>query len=256
MNTFIESNKGKHFTLSDRISIEAGIEKGWSFKKIADELGKSPSSVSREVRRHLIFSPHYYDYRSRRKTECIYFSSCSKQGVCGNLSCSSLCSKCRSRKCASFCPSFTTAKCELLKKPPYVCNACPKLRRCSHDFFFYRAKHSHDTSLELRSSSRSGINLSPEELDQLDRLVSPLIKKASRFLISFFLIWKIFPAVSVLFIPTWISNIFLLSTLIFPEKSATKNVKRNSLIHRFPDIERTVLTEISWIFLLLPPILQ
>ena len=32
MNTFIESNKGKHFTLSDRISIEAGIEKGWSFK--------------------------------------------------------------------------------------------------------------------------------------------------------------------------------------------------------------------------------
>ena len=55
MNTFIESNKGKHFTLSDRISIEAGIEKGWSFKKIADELGKSPSSVSREVRRHLIF---------------------------------------------------------------------------------------------------------------------------------------------------------------------------------------------------------
>ena len=48
MNTFIESNKGKHFTLSDRISIEAGIEKGWSFKKIADELGKSPSSVFRE----------------------------------------------------------------------------------------------------------------------------------------------------------------------------------------------------------------
>ena len=120
MNTFFESNKGKHFTLSDRISIEAGIEKGWSFKKIADELGKSPSSVSREVRRHLIFSPHYYDDHSRRKTECIYFSSCSKQGVCGNLSCSSLCSKCRSRKCASFCPSFTTAKCEFLKKPPYV----------------------------------------------------------------------------------------------------------------------------------------
>ena len=116
---FIESNKGKHFTLSDRISIEAGIEKGWSFKKIADELGKSPSSVSREVRRHLIFSLHYYDDRSRRKTECIYFSSCSKQGVCGNLSCSSLCSKCRSRKCASFCPSFTTAKCETGKKPPF-----------------------------------------------------------------------------------------------------------------------------------------
>ena len=51
MNTFIElSNKGKHFTqFSYRISIEAGIKKGWSFKKIADELGKSPSSGLREV---------------------------------------------------------------------------------------------------------------------------------------------------------------------------------------------------------------
>lgn len=161
MNTFIESNKGKHFTLSDRISIEAGIEKGWSFKKIADELGKSPSSVSREVRRHLIFSPHYYD-----------------------------------------------------------------------DFFFYRAKHSHDTSLELRSSSRSGINLSPKELDQLDRLVSPLIKKGQPLSHIFLSHMEDIPCCHVLFIPTWISNIFLLSTLIFPEKSATKNAKRNILIHQ------------------------
>ena len=33
MNTFIESNKGKHFTLSDRISIEAGIEKRMELQK-------------------------------------------------------------------------------------------------------------------------------------------------------------------------------------------------------------------------------
>lgn len=177
MNTFNESTKGRHFTLSDRIAIEAGIEKGWSFKKIASELGKSPSSVSREVRRHLIISPHYYDNRSRKKTECVHFSSCSKQGLCGNPSCHSVCSRCRSQKCASFCPSFVTAKCELLEKPPYVCNSCPKLRRCSHDFYFYRANYSHDTYTELRSSSRAGINLSPEELHQLDTLISPLIRK-------------------------------------------------------------------------------
>ena len=51
MNTFIKSNKGKHFTLSDRISIEAGIEKGWSFKKIADELGKSQTGRAQETGR-------------------------------------------------------------------------------------------------------------------------------------------------------------------------------------------------------------
>lgn len=119
MNTFIESNKGKHFTLSDRISIEAGIEKGWSFKKIADELGKSPSSISREVRRHLIFSPHYYDDRSRRKTECIIFLPAPNRASAVIFPAPLFALRCRSRKCASFCPSFTTAKCELLKKPPY-----------------------------------------------------------------------------------------------------------------------------------------
>ena len=48
MNTFIESNKGKHFTLSDRISIEAGIEKGWSFKKIADERSANKEAIIEE----------------------------------------------------------------------------------------------------------------------------------------------------------------------------------------------------------------
>ena len=119
MNIFIESNKGKHFTLSDRISIEAGIEKGWSFKKIADELGKSPSSISREVRRHLIFSPHYYDDRSRRKTECIIFLPAPNRASAVIFPAPLFALRCRSRKCASFCPSFTTVKCELLKKPPF-----------------------------------------------------------------------------------------------------------------------------------------
>ncbi len=46
-------SNGKHLTLSDRISIEAGLKEGLSFKCIAAELGKDPSTISKEVRAHI-----------------------------------------------------------------------------------------------------------------------------------------------------------------------------------------------------------
>lgn len=175
--TTLSNCNGKHLTLSDRIAIETGIENGDSFTKIAKRLGKSPSSISREVRRHLFLVPHYYNENSRRKSECIHFNGCQIKGVCGNTACPSICSKCRSKRCAGFCSAFETQKCSQLLKPPYVCNKCPHLRRCSHDFYFYRAKYADDTYQELKTSSRNGINQSPESLEQLDRLVSPLVKQ-------------------------------------------------------------------------------
>ena len=63
------------------------------------------------------------------------------------------------------------------KKPPYVCNNCNQIRTCSHDFYFYRAHYAHDLYNEIKVSSRSGINQTPESLEQLDQLVSPFLLK-------------------------------------------------------------------------------
>ena len=46
------SGKNKHLTLNDRISIAEYLAKGLSFKEIALALGKSPSTISREIKRH------------------------------------------------------------------------------------------------------------------------------------------------------------------------------------------------------------
>lgn len=40
----------KHLTLSDRIRIETMLEQGKSFSQIAKELGKYPTTISREIR--------------------------------------------------------------------------------------------------------------------------------------------------------------------------------------------------------------
>ena len=167
----------KHLSLSERIRIEALLQDGKSFSQIAKELGRYPSTISREVRSHRYPVPHYTDEKSRKRSECDHFDSCSITSLCGNPHCTSFCSKCRSRRCSLYCTDFTPKMCRLLKSPPYVCNSCPKIRSCSHDFFFYRAKYADDSYHAVKSSSRSGINQSPESLEQLDRLISPLLKQ-------------------------------------------------------------------------------
>ena len=43
----------KHIDLSGRIRIEQGLNNGESFRSIARDLNKDPSTISKEVRRHL-----------------------------------------------------------------------------------------------------------------------------------------------------------------------------------------------------------
>ncbi len=43
----------KHFTYDDRLLIQRGLTLGWSFSRIAAEIGKDRTSISREIRAHL-----------------------------------------------------------------------------------------------------------------------------------------------------------------------------------------------------------
>ena len=167
----------KHLTLADRAAIEHGIQIGENFTQIAQRLNKDSSTISKEIRRHLIHVPHYQDDLQKKRSECQFFHFCEKRNVCGSLSCQSLCFKCRSKRCAVYCRDFTPILCDRLKKPPYVCNNCKQIRTCSHDFYFYRAHYAHDLYNEIKVSSRSGINQTPESLEQPDQLVSPFLLK-------------------------------------------------------------------------------
>lgn len=48
--------KHKHLTFSDRMDIQLGISKQHSFRDIAATIGKDPSTVSKEIRKHLTYS--------------------------------------------------------------------------------------------------------------------------------------------------------------------------------------------------------
>ena len=54
--------KNTHLTLDERIEIEGSLNERKSFKTIARNLGKDPTTISKEVRNHLIPErPHLYN---------------------------------------------------------------------------------------------------------------------------------------------------------------------------------------------------
>ena len=52
MNKNRPQGNHKHLNISNRIEIEKGLINGDSFRSIAKKIGKDPSSISKEIRRH------------------------------------------------------------------------------------------------------------------------------------------------------------------------------------------------------------
>ena len=165
----------KHLTLDNRYDIQHSLDDGLSFKAIALNLGKDCSTISKEVKRHIIFEKKGAPYRPFN--DCIHRFHCKHNAsacqVCGSQH-RYKCSTCG--KCTNECQDYAKESCSLLQKPPYVCNGCPKRSTCTLEKHLYHAHQAHMEYMEVRSESRSGFNLTEEELQQLDSIISPLIK--------------------------------------------------------------------------------
>lgn len=167
--------KNAHLTLEERITIEVSLKERKSFKQIARELGKDPSTISKEVRNHKIFdTPKTFN-------PCSKYSTCNKHSDKKNRcceKCTKLYQHCRTcGECYKKCSEFTLATCLKLDKPPYVCNGCLNRRSCHLERHLYSASRAQEEYELVRTESRTGIAVSPEELQRIDDIISPLIRK-------------------------------------------------------------------------------
>lgn len=162
----------KHLTLSDRIIIEQGLNEGKSFKDIASSIGKDPTTVSKEVKKHRAIK---YHKDKTKKPRCSKEKDCLIHGLCSQQRCFKLCKSCK--LCRDICPQYKPKECARLKKAPYVCNSCSNICSCPYYRWIYVAKFADDSYHELLSSSREGINQSAEDIRDMDNLISPLILK-------------------------------------------------------------------------------
>ena len=169
MSKNIKGNGHHHLTLSDRIYIESELNIGSTSKSIADFLGKDPSTISKEVRHHRVLSDYYkHGYNDCQK--CKHFSSCDHYKTGEDLPFFIYYSQ--ARKCERFNP-FT---CEKHYRYPYVCNGCDE-KNCGNPKLIYKASKAQKAYEKTLSESRKGINMTPEELQELNELISPLILK-------------------------------------------------------------------------------
>ena len=164
----------KHLTDEERMLIQNWLKARVSLKEIARNLEKSPSSISREIRKHAVevdkYAPNRPHNRCEKRTECNNRYLCLEK-----TNCSRKCSTCN--KCNKVCPDYEEEVCYRLYDPPYTCNGCIEESKCVLRKKYYYHKNAHEAYRETLVESRVGANITEDELRNLDMLVSPLIMR-------------------------------------------------------------------------------
>ena len=150
--------KGTHLTLDDRIFIQRELEAEKSKSQIAKDLGKSPSTISKEVKLHRKLRPR----RNYARGDGYY---CANRGQYD-----------RCHGCKVACEHFEDRICKRREKIG-VCNKCPKISHCYLDKYFYQAATAHKEYLYTLSDSREGVNLTTSEMIMMAETIGPLLKR-------------------------------------------------------------------------------
>lgn len=173
MSKKIQTNQ-KHMNQDNRVVIEKGLDTSKPLSHIGAELGKDPTTIAKEIKKHRVFQEH--NKFNESPFRCALSNDCHRKNVCSTeLFCKRECKRCP--KCHNFCKDYTPFDyhCPKTDKAPYVCNGCPKKSGCRLDKYYYRAVRAQREYRTVLVESRTGINMSEEGLAALDATVSPLI---------------------------------------------------------------------------------
>lgn len=167
-------SKHQHLTHEDRIEIEVSLRQRHSIQQIAARLGKSRSCISREIRTRSV--PSEKGAVGRIRNRCIHRHTCHKVQLCMDRpDCLRHCSACS--LCNKVCGDFVEERCAKLLTAPYVCNGCADEHRCILRKRFYLHKAAQADYRHTLAESRSGANITQDELLVIDQITTPLIRQ-------------------------------------------------------------------------------
>lgn len=144
----------KHLSLEERKIIQTGIENRCNKVDIARTLGKDPTTVAKEIRKHREYKP---------RNVSLYPNICIHRKECG--------------ACFKKCEMYEEKTCKLRDRSPGACNKCPKIANCHLDKYFYYATKANQEYLNELVDSRTGINITPAEKKQVGEIMAPLLKQ-------------------------------------------------------------------------------
>ena len=123
-----------------RETIEYMIGKKYNFTSIGKVINKDRTTISKEIKRNRYVKSYFYD-------------SFDPKGI-----------------------SEAVNKCPKLKEKPYVCNSCLLKNKCNKHKLYYNASVAQKHYEETLVTSRQGIDITPEIIDEIEHAIVPLIK--------------------------------------------------------------------------------
>lgn len=153
--------KNKHLSFDDRLEIEKGLKQNKSFKEISLIIGKDCTTVSKEIRNHRIYKNS--GTVGRKFFDCKQGKNCPfrQRGILCDF---------------KHCEHYEKLICPKLSKPPYVCNGCKNKNTCTLTKCLYDSCESNKEYKENLIEYRQGINFTELELENLNKILTPLIR--------------------------------------------------------------------------------
>ena len=164
-----------HLTLAERCEIERLLDAGTSVSRIARTLGRSVSSVTREIQRNRRDDGYRSEPGSVTRL-CVHLHSCAVKGLCSNGCWNKRCASCRKMRCTNTCKRYVKDICKRNTGAPFCCNGCPSLSGCRKPRYRYSAALAQRLSETRLRESRRGIDTTSEAFDAMIETVKPLIK--------------------------------------------------------------------------------
>ena len=134
--------KYSHLSYEERVCLEDGLNNNKTIFQISKELNRSHSTLLREIDRNKVF------HKSRNWSLNKKFEN----------------------------PNYDF-HCNKLDKPPHVCNGCKSRQGCRKERFTYYARQADNSYRHLISNCRKGIDLTDEDVFNINNIIAPLIKK-------------------------------------------------------------------------------
>ena len=158
----------KHMGLDERKRIELLLGLRWKVAEIAHEMGRTESTISREVLARRVTSNRGYGCTNRI---CEHFDTCRRMRSWGaqqklhkHLS-----------RCFEGCDEFRERACLRVGSSPYVCNGCEKIHSCPLAKRLYVASAAQANYGGTLRGSRSGVRPGKARVDDMNRVLSPCI---------------------------------------------------------------------------------
>lgn len=180
----MRDGKRKHMDKDSRVAIEEGIRRGDSCRWIAAEVGVSPSTITREIRSNRTVTERARREGAKLSVRCAKYRDCGHVGkACTGCATAFVrCKSCRTHSCIDSCPDFELRMCPVTEKWPYVCQRpCPKRSSCTLPKVRYRSEEAQASYEGRLSASRSGIDLTEDELRRINAVVAPLVRQGHSF---------------------------------------------------------------------------